>query len=129
MRPCVDHCPSRSCGVERSAGKNGTAAAHVPLRPRRDARRHPRTAPAVARGLARRMVKARGRDLRQEVEDLTQEVFVALFADDARALRLWDPARGASLANFVGLLAEREVASILRSGRRSPWTEDPTASD
>lgn len=80
----------------------------------------------VARKVARRRAEARGRDTRADVEDLVQEVFAALFANDAKALRAWDPARGLSFDNFVGLLAEREVASILRSGRRNPWTEDPT---
>ncbi|MCA9598888.1 MAG: sigma-70 family RNA polymerase sigma factor [Myxococcales bacterium] len=79
----------------------------------------------VARGLMRSAARTRGRDVRQELEDLTQEVFAALFADDARALRSWDPTRGLSLENFVGLVAERQVASILRSGKRSPWIEDP----
>lgn len=83
----------------------------------------------VARGLLRRGGGARGRDVRQEVEDMTQEVFLSLFDDGGRALRAWAPARGLSLANFVGLVAERQVASILRSGRRSPWTEDPTDGD
>ena len=66
------------------------------------------------------------RDLGEEVRDLTQEVFAALFADGGRVLRAWDPARGMSLENFVGLVAEREVASILRSGRRAAWREDAT---
>jgi DNA-directed RNA polymerase specialized sigma24 family protein len=79
----------------------------------------------VLRGLARHG-RGRSRDPRQELEDLTQEVFAALFADRARVLRSWDPARGLSLANFVGLVAERQVGAILRTGRRSPWTEDPT---
>lgn len=83
----------------------------------------------VARVLLRRQGASRGRDVRQEVEDLSQEVFVALFAREAKVLRSWDPARGMSLRNFVGLVAEREVASILQSGRRSPWKEDPTLSD
>jgi RNA polymerase sigma factor (sigma-70 family) len=83
----------------------------------------------VARALTRRHAEARGRRIRQEVEDMTQEVFLALFDQDGRALRAWDPDRGASLENFVGLVAERQVASILRSGRRSPWVEDPTTKD
>lgn len=70
-----------------------------------------------------------GRDVRQEVEDLAQEVFVALFADDARVLRGWDPERGLSLRNFAGLVAERQSLSILRSGKRNPWTEDPTLNE
>jgi DNA-directed RNA polymerase specialized sigma24 family protein len=78
----------------------------------------------VTRALLRRA--SGGRSTRQEVEDMTQEVFVALFEDGGKVLRSWEPARGMSLANFVGLVAERQVAAILRSGRRSPWTEDPT---
>ncbi len=65
----------------------------------------------------------KGRDARQEVEDLAQEVFVALFEQDARTLRAWTPERGLSLLNFVGLVAERECCSVLRSGRRSPWRD------
>lgn len=80
----------------------------------------------VARALMRRRAAGRGREIRQEIEDLTQEVFVALFEHEGRILRTWDPEKGLSLQNFAGLVAERQVASILRSGRRSPWTEDPT---
>lgn len=83
----------------------------------------------VNRALERRAGLGRGRIVRQEVLDLTQEVFLALFARDGRVLRRWDPERGASLETFVGLVAEREVRSVLRSKRRSPWTEDPTAPD
>ncbi len=68
------------------------------------------------------------RNLRQEVEDMTQAVFVRLFADGGHRLRVWDPDRGLSLVNFAGLVAEREVASIMASRRRSPWTEDPRES-
>lgn len=82
----------------------------------------------VARILVRRR-GASGRDVRQEVADLAQDVFLALFADDGRVLRAWDPARGLSLASWCGLVAERETASILRSGRRSPWTEAATELD
>ncbi len=81
----------------------------------------------VARGLLlRRQRAAAGRDVRQEVEDFTQEVFLALFDDDGRVLRSWNPERGLSLLNFVGLVAERQTVSILRNGKRSPWKEDPT---
>lgn len=81
----------------------------------------------VARGLLLwRQGGNAGRDVRQEVEDLTQEVFLVLFADDGRVLRSWQPERGLTLEGFVGLVAERQVASILRSGKRSPWRDDPT---
>lgn len=88
--------------------------------------------PVVQARVARTLVRRRGgsgRDVRQEVEDLAQDVFAALFADGGRVLRAWDPERGLSLASFCGLVAEREAASILRSGRRSPWTETATELD
>ena len=81
----------------------------------------------VVRGLLLwRTGTAAGRNVRQEVEDFVQEIFLVLFADDAKVLRSWKPERGLSLVNFVGLVAERQTASILRSGKRSPWKEDPT---
>lgn len=89
-------------------------------------------APVVQARVARTLVRRRGgsgRDVRQEVEDLAQEVFAALFADGGKVLRAWDPERGLTLSNFCGLVAEREAASILRSGRRSPWTEAATELD
>ncbi len=60
---------------------------------------------------------------------MTQDVFGALFAHDGRALRAWDPERGLSLANFVGLVADRQIASTLRSGRRNPWRDVPEELD
>jgi RNA polymerase sigma-70 factor (ECF subfamily) len=82
-------------------------------------------------GLRRRArVDRRGRDPEQECADLIQEVLVTFFADRRRVLRSWKPSRGLSLKNFVGLVAARQVASILRTGHRSPWSDDPTpASD
>jgi RNA polymerase sigma factor (sigma-70 family) len=79
--------------------------------------------------LARRSFLAGGRSVRQEVEDLSQDVFLALFARDARVLRSWEAERGLSLPNFVGLVAERQVLSFLRSGRRNPWKEEPSFTD
>ena len=81
----------------------------------------------VHRALRRR--SSVGRDVQQEIDDLTQDVFAALFSRDARVLRAWDPTRGLSLNNWVGMVAEREVSSIMRSHRRSPWTEEPTECD
>jgi RNA polymerase sigma-70 factor (ECF subfamily) len=76
----------------------------------------------VGRGLARRPA-SRGRNVGQEIDDLTQQVFVVIFSNDARALRAWDRSRGVPLVDYCRLLASREVASVLRSGRRSPWKE------
>ncbi|MEO1233165.1 MAG: hypothetical protein AAFZ18_30145 [Myxococcota bacterium] len=81
----------------------------------------------VAATLHRRAPWRSGRDPRQERHDMIQEVFLALLSENARSLRAWRPCRGRTLPSFVRLLARHEVVSILRSGRRSPWTEDPTA--
>jgi len=70
----------------------------------------------VARALLRRVPSGQ-RDLSSDVADFTQEVFVALFSSDAKALRAWDPTRGLSLRNFVGLLAQHRVAELLRTTR------------
>lgn len=74
--------------------------------------------------LARPSQRSGGRNVRQEVEDLTQEIFLALFSRSAHVLRSWRAERGLSLENFVGLVSERHVVSFLRSGRRNPWKED-----
>ena len=66
------------------------------------------------------------RDVRQEVKDMTQAVFLSLFEDDGKALRAWDPGRGSPLESFVALLAHRQVISILRRGRTTPWPDEPT---
>lgn len=81
---------------------------------------------AVARVLFRYRSKARGRDLAQEAEDLAQDAFAMLFEDGARVLRSWDPTRGASLETFAKVVAERCALGTLRSGKRSPFTEEPT---
>lgn len=78
---------------------------------------------AVARVLLRSGARL-GRDVRSDVADLTQEVFERLFADDGRVLREWEPERGASLAGFVKIVAERHALSVLRSRRRSPFAEE-----
>src|SRR5262245_35497898 len=79
----------------------------------------------VARALGRSpMIRGQSRGVAQEVEDFTQEVFLAIFDHDARVLRAWEPGRGASLGTFIGMVAEHQVASILRSGRRAPYRQD-----
>jgi RNA polymerase sigma-70 factor (ECF subfamily) len=70
-----------------------------------------------------------GSRVRQDVLDRVQDVFVLLLDRGGRVLCTWKAARGLSLENFVGLVAERETRSILRSGRRSAWAEHPTPSD
>lgn len=88
-----------------------------------------RLTPVVQARVARALLRAgrgAGPRLRQELKDLVQEVFLALIERGGRILASWEPARGLSLENFVGLVAERQVLSLLRSGKRDPWREDPT---
>ena len=70
-----------------------------------------------------------GRDVRSEVEDLSQDIFMRLFEKNGRVLRRWKRERGLSLENFVGMVSERYVKSFLRSVRRNRSKEVPTDSD
>jgi RNA polymerase sigma factor (sigma-70 family) len=72
----------------------------------------------IASALARR--RARPGAMTHDLDDLTQEVFAALFDDGGRALRGWDPLLGLSFGNFVGLLTQRRVASIMRRSASLP---------
>lgn len=84
-------------------------------------------APVIHHRVHRVLRRYRGeRATREDALDLVQEVLVILLDRDARVLRTWRADGGLSVENFVGLVAEREVRSILRSGRRSAWAEDPT---
>lgn len=75
--------------------------------------------------LRERVGQARGRNVRQELQDLLQEVFYALFQDDAQALRAWRPEGGRSLRRFVRWFARHQALVILRPGPRNPWRLDP----
>ncbi|NUO49139.1 MAG: sigma-70 family RNA polymerase sigma factor [Polyangiaceae bacterium] len=80
----------------------------------------------VGRALLRRAKSANRDAARSRVQDLMQDVFLELFRDEGKLLRMWDPARGSSLRSFVGLVAEQRVLAVLRSRKRSPWTEAPS---
>lgn len=70
------------------------------------------------------LAHGRGRvlvDLRAEVEEHVQTVFGQLFEDRGRVLRLWDPAKGLSLAGWVGRFAQLRSRDLLRSASRDPW--------
>jgi RNA polymerase sigma-70 factor (ECF subfamily) len=45
---------------------------------------------------------------------MTQQVFVALLENRGRLLKAWDPTRGMSFENYVGLIAEQQAAATLR---------------
>lgn len=68
------------------------------------------------------------RNVRQQVEDLVQEIFFSLFTKGARVLRSWQAEGGLSLEDFVGLVSERHVVSFLRSGKPNRWKEEPSLS-
>lgn len=69
------------------------------------------------------------RNLREEVEDLTQEVYTTLFGQDARVLRAWRPGAGLNLRNFIGMVARRKVGAVLATRKRNPWYEQPLSHD
>jgi DNA-directed RNA polymerase specialized sigma24 family protein len=83
-----------------------------------------RLTPEVQNAVASSLLRGRidpGTPIRQEVEDLTQEVFLALFDRQGVTLLRWDPDGGMSLNGFVRLAARRLVISILRSRPRNPF--------
>lgn len=88
-----------------------------------------RLTPVIQARVARTLLLSRPRgrqgQVRQQVEDLAQEVFLHLFADGGRVLRSWEPERGLSLDNFVGLVARRRALSFVRSGRGGARAEEP----
>lgn len=88
--------------------------------------------PVIRSRVARVLIRhpgAQARDTAPDVEDLTQEAITALFAGQGAALRRWEPRRGLALRSYVGMLAEQRALQVLRSRRRSPWTDTPTDVD
>jgi len=59
----------------------------------------------VIRARVRRIARRGGR--LEEADDLVQDFLLHLWGEDGRRLLAYDPSRGASLENYVGLLAER----------------------
>lgn len=83
--------------------------------------------PAIQTAVAdtvRRHLKGLARtSSRREVEDLVQEVLVALLAKDGKRLRQWSAERG-SLSAYVKLVSRCVVYSILRTQKLNPWAND-----
>ncbi len=84
-----------------------------------------RLAPIVQDSVARVLLAHRAKvgTLRAEIPDLTQEVFLALFAREGAILSSWTAQRGSSLRAFVWLVAKRRAISCLR-GRRARAFDD-----
>src|SRR6185437_10466592 len=78
---------------------------------------------SVADTLRRRVGREGRSRARHEVEDLTQDILAALFADGGRRLRLWDPERGLALPRFVGLVSRHLVESFLRRRDHRVWED------
>lgn len=83
--------------------------------------------PIIRFRATRSLVRARGKGgsaatLRDEVDDVTQDVFVRLLADGGRRLLAWSPERGSASA-FFGVLAQRLVINALQARRNRPWRE------
>jgi RNA polymerase sigma factor (sigma-70 family) len=70
----------------------------------------------VLRQHARREISRRGGS-RQDVEDLTQEAFIALWKNDAQELKKWDPTRDPSFVRFAGFVAKRKMTKYLHRQR------------
>jgi len=66
--------------------------------------------------------------VRQDMEDMVQEVFAFLLGNGARRLLAWDPDKG-SASTFFGLLAERWLMNMLSSRKRNPWSETPSSNE
>lgn len=86
-------------------------------------------APCVQAEIAMMMTRygnIRGRNGRQEVQDLVQDVFVILFRDDGKTLRSWRKDGGRKFGSFVRLVAKRRLLSLMRTQSKNPWPDEPT---
>lgn len=82
----------------------------------------------VAVNLVRR-ARTQRRDPRQDVNDISHEVVLALLADRGRLLRMWDPERGHTLSGFVRMIARQRMSRIFQGYRGNPWGDEPTEQD
>lgn len=82
----------------------------------------------VARTLLASASRDRQQDVAQEVDDLAQDVLIALFERDARVLRAWKSVDGASLRSFVASISRRKTGATLRVKKRNPYELVPTTS-
>jgi RNA polymerase sigma-70 factor (ECF subfamily) len=55
-----------------------------------------------------------------DVDEVYGEVMMSLVRDDMRKLRLWDPARGARLGSWIGLLAKNAAHDYIRGNASRP---------
>lgn len=69
-------------------------------------------------------------DIRQEVQDMTQDVLTLIFSDGGKLLRSWAPEKGASLPHFIAVVTERRTLNKVKTlGRRSRFFQDAIEPD
>ena len=66
---------------------------------------------------------------REEIEDLSQDVFLALFDNDSRKLRQYQGRNGCSLASWLRVVANRLTIDRLRREGRTVSLDDPDSSE
>lgn len=97
-----------------------------------------RLTPVIQARVGSILLRTRPYALRDDVEDFVQGVYVKLFEDDWRRLRMWDPDGGRTLRSWVSLIAEGHVYNALRDQGRRPvleqvdeddddWDQNPSA--
>jgi RNA polymerase sigma factor (sigma-70 family) len=85
--------------------------------------------PAIHQGvsstLLRRTSSSHRSRVRHEVEDVTQEVLFALFANRGKRLLAWNQEKGLSFTHYVRLVARHLAESFLRRRARRVWEDEP----
>jgi RNA polymerase sigma-70 factor (ECF subfamily) len=117
--------PPRESVVEAVGGEPLVAAALAGIPEARD-RLFAAYAPVVHAAIHRYLAQ-RGRGRTDLADDLTQEVFVALFDDDARRLRNFEGRNGCSFAGWLRVVALRMTIDVLRRDRRLLSLDDDGA--
>ena len=72
-----------------------------------------RLMPVIQGRVCRRLVQ-RGHLRPEEADDVAQEIWLVLIRKGGRNLRGFDPNRGSSLENYVGMIADREAGNYRR---------------
>jgi RNA polymerase sigma-70 factor (ECF subfamily) len=80
----------------------------------------------VVRGAIARYLALRGLSGTDLAQDLTHEVFVALFRNDGRRLHDFEGRNGCSFAGWLRVIAVRHAIDALRRERRSCSLDDDT---
>ena len=80
--------------------------------------------PVIFRCITRILSRGGSRVSSHDAEEVYGEVMMSLWRDDMRKLRLYDPARGARLGSWIGLLAKNAAYDFLRANMNRPVADD-----